>query len=261
VAGFTKLFASIIHSTVWREDMHVKVVWVTMLAMADRNGRVFSSLPGLADASRVSLEQCTDALSRLSSPDEYSRTKTNEGRRIKDIDGGWELYNYLKYREARDADERRIQTREAVSRHRARKADVSHGKPRKPKKAEAEAEAEAEANNGNGLAPAAQPPGEPWSREASDDWIEAKGGQPPGRIFPALKRAVGSFGWERVRPAWRFYLATTGSEFVVVDKFVSAFGEWEKRANGAAPPGAKVTPGNATLAAAARVLERHGGRG
>jgi hypothetical protein len=108
---------------------------------------------------------------------------------------------------------------------------------------------------------AVPPPGEPWSREASDDWIEAKGGQPPGRIFPALKRAVGSFGWERVRPAWRFYLATTGSEFVVVDKFVSAFGEWEKRAAGGAPPGAKATPGNATLAAAARVMERHEGRG
>jgi uncharacterized protein YdaU (DUF1376 family) len=128
----------------------------------------------------------------------------------------------------------------------------------KPKPPSATASATA---NGNGLAPAAQPPGEPWSREASDDWIAAKGGQPPGRIFPALKRAVGSFGWERVRPAWRFYLANTGSEFVVVDKFVAAFGEWEKRAAGGAPPGAKATPGNATLAAAARVMERQEGRG
>lgn len=64
VTGFTKLFSTIVHSTVWREDMHVKVVWVTMLALADRNGEVQASLPGLADAARVSLRQCTDALKK-----------------------------------------------------------------------------------------------------------------------------------------------------------------------------------------------------
>jgi len=147
VSGFTKLFSTIIHSTVWREDMHVKVVWVTMLALANRNGCVFASVPGLADASKVSLDQCLDALGRLSSPDKWSRTKVNQGRRIREVDGGWELLNYLKYREKRDDDERRIQTRAAVARHRQKKKDdtltVSHSKPRKAQ-AEAEAEAEAE---------------------------------------------------------------------------------------------------------------------
>jgi hypothetical protein len=144
VVGFTKLFSTIIHSTVWRTDMHVKVVWVTLLAMADRNGRVWASVPGLADAARVSLKQCTEALDVLLSPDEWSRTKTDEGRRIKEIDGGWELLNYLKYREMRDEEERRFQTRQAVARHREKKAAVSQGKPRKPMKAQAEAEAEAD---------------------------------------------------------------------------------------------------------------------
>src|SRR3990167_4075212 len=50
VPGFTKLFAGLVHSTVWREDMHVKVVWITLLALADRNGEVLASIPGLADA-------------------------------------------------------------------------------------------------------------------------------------------------------------------------------------------------------------------
>ena len=146
MSGFTKLFSTIIHSTVWREDMHVKVVWVTMLAMADRNGCVFASIPGLADAAKVSLPQCLDALEKLSSPDEYSRTKDHEGKRIAVCDGGWELLNYQKYRETRNSEERRIQNREAVRRHRTSKTiTVSRRKQCKPVSAQAEAEAEAEA--------------------------------------------------------------------------------------------------------------------
>src|SRR3990167_6716016 len=147
VAGFTKLFSTIVDSTVWREEMHVKVVWITMLAKANRNGDVLASVPGLADAARVSLDQCVEALARLSAPDTWSRTKEYEGRRIVEVDGGWRLLNYPKYRELRDADERRMQTREAVRRYRAKeKANpitVSTGKHGKPRKAQAEAEAEA----------------------------------------------------------------------------------------------------------------------
>jgi hypothetical protein len=144
VAGFTKLFSGLVHSTVWREEMHVKVVWITMLALADRNGRVLASMPGLADASRVSLEQCEEALKRLSAPDKHSRTKTNEGRRIREVDGGWELLNYVKYRNLRDDENRRQQVREAVGRYRQRHASVINVSRCKPGKAQAEAEAEAE---------------------------------------------------------------------------------------------------------------------
>ncbi len=135
---YTKLFNTIIHSTVWREEMHVKVVWITMLAMADPEGDVWASIPGLADAARVSLDQCQDALARLSCPDPYSRTREHEGRRIVMIDGGWRLLNYPKYRQMRDAEHRRAQVREAVRRHRAGrqqsvgvKSDVISGSPLK----------------------------------------------------------------------------------------------------------------------------------
>jgi hypothetical protein len=170
VVGFTKLFSTIIHSTVWRTDMHIKVVWVTLLAMADRNGRVWASVPGLADAARVSLEQCVDALTVLKAPDKWSRTKADDGRRIKDIEGGWELLNYLKYREMRDEEERRFQTRQAVARHRLKKAAVSHRKPRKPMKAQAEAEAEAEKEKSRADArPSAQSQKPPETRRYSPE--------------------------------------------------------------------------------------------
>ena len=122
--GFTKLFDALIYSTVWREEMHVKVTWITMLALADRHGTVMASIPGLADAAKVSLTQCEDALERLASPDPYSRTKDYEGRRIEGIDGGWMLLNYAKYREMRDGDDRRRQVREAVQRHREKEKNA-----------------------------------------------------------------------------------------------------------------------------------------
>jgi hypothetical protein len=73
-----------------------------MLAMADHKGRVWGSIPGLANRARVSLQQCENALFTFKSPDKYSRTTDNEGRRIEDIDGGWLLLNYEKHRAIRD---------------------------------------------------------------------------------------------------------------------------------------------------------------
>jgi hypothetical protein len=104
----------------------------------------------------VSIRQCREALKKLSAPDPDSRTKERQGRRIEEVDGGWRLLNYLKYRDIRDADERRIQTREAVRRHRAKKADVSNVSHGKPEKAQAEAEAEAEADKSKAFALRAQ---------------------------------------------------------------------------------------------------------
>ena len=38
--GFTKLFQSILTSSVWSEDNETRIVWITMLALADQNGSV-----------------------------------------------------------------------------------------------------------------------------------------------------------------------------------------------------------------------------
>jgi len=144
MAGFTKLFSTIITSSIWQEDNVTRIVWITMLALADAQGKVDAAVPGLASAARIDLDECERALTILLNPDKYSRTKDFEGRRIEVCDGGWIILNYTKYREQRDPDVRRKQTREAVRRHRARKngqckQNVSKCKPQK---AQAEAEAE-----------------------------------------------------------------------------------------------------------------------
>lgn len=105
--GYTKLFGSIVASTIWREDDKTRIVWVTMLAMANKHGDVEASVPGLADLARVSIEDVETALKTLQMPDKHSRTKDFEGRRIAPIDGGWHILNHSKYREKMSKDERR----------------------------------------------------------------------------------------------------------------------------------------------------------
>ncbi len=107
MAGYTKLFNSILMSTIWREDDKTRIVWITLLAMADKNGIAETSIPSLADAARVSFEDCLASLDKLKSPDKYSRTKDHEGRRVEECDGGFLLLNHSKYRAKMSADERR----------------------------------------------------------------------------------------------------------------------------------------------------------
>jgi hypothetical protein len=98
-----------------------------MLAMADATGYVAASVPGLADRARVPIEDCVQALESFRQPDEWSRTKDFEGRRIIDIDGGWQLLNHAKYRAIQDAEYRREQSRLAMQKLRLeRKLTVSN---------------------------------------------------------------------------------------------------------------------------------------
>lgn len=105
--GYTKLFGSLLASTIWREDDKVRIVWITLLAMADKRGIAEGSIPGIADLARVSVEDCERALARLQEPDRFSRSTDNEGRRIAPTDGGFQILNHAKYRDRMSVEERR----------------------------------------------------------------------------------------------------------------------------------------------------------
>lgn len=149
--GYTKLFASIIHSTVWQEPPHVKIVWVTLLAMADQHGEVLASIPGLAKAAGVELTQCEDALAKFKGPDPYSRTQDHEGRRIEDIDGGWFLLNHHKYRYTMSYEDYKAKAAQRQKKFRDKKVTLRNvtnvTSNASNDKAEAEAEAKAKAEN------------------------------------------------------------------------------------------------------------------
>lgn len=148
MAGYTKLFGSIVSSTIWNEADHVRLVWVTMLALADQYGRVEASVPGLAHQARVSVELTRAAIIALESPDPDSRTPDNEGRRIAKMDGGWRLLNHGKYREKQDEEAQKARNAERQARHRektrnAKRNAVSRDVTQNNPIAEAEAYAKA----------------------------------------------------------------------------------------------------------------------
>ena len=146
MAGFTKLFASITDSTIWQAPNATRIVWITMLAMADQNGYVGASVPGLASRARVTMDDCLAALTTLLSPDEWSRTKDFEGRRIAEADGGWTLLNHAKYRAKLNAVDRREQSRVGMAKIRAeRKQELTVSKVNSGEHRLTQAEAEAEA--------------------------------------------------------------------------------------------------------------------
>jgi hypothetical protein len=128
--AYTKLFSSIITSTIWTEDDQTRLVWITMLAIADKNGEVAASLPGLARLAAVPLDAVERAIEKFLSPDKHSRTKDDEGRRIEEIDGGWLLLNHAKYREMASRDEAKAASAERQKRFKERKkrnAKVTEG--------------------------------------------------------------------------------------------------------------------------------------
>lgn len=123
--NYTKLFKSLITSTIWQEDNATRVLWITLLAMSDADGMVEGSIPGLAHLAGITIEECEMSLKKLSAPDKYSRTPDNEGRRIKSIDGGWMILNRAKYR---DKDSPRTEYMREYMRER-RKQPVNTCKP------------------------------------------------------------------------------------------------------------------------------------
>jgi hypothetical protein len=117
MTGYTKLFSSIVASTIWREDDKTRIVWITMLALSDQDGFVEGSIPGLADLARVTVADCEQAIKKLQQPDKYSRTPDHDGRRIEVIDGGWFIVNRAKYRDKNWQAEKVERHREANRRY------------------------------------------------------------------------------------------------------------------------------------------------
>lgn len=100
-SGYVKIYGSILGSSIWAEESDTRIVWITMLAMADAEGKVEASESGLARFANVTVERCRAALRRLADPDLDSKSPEYGGRRVEKVDGGWLILNYLKYREMR----------------------------------------------------------------------------------------------------------------------------------------------------------------
>lgn len=131
MSGYAKVHGSILRSTVWvGQSKETRLTWLTLLILADAEGYVAASVPGLAKEAGVTIEECEAALDIFRAPDAYSRTKDYEGRRLVDADGGWIVLNHQKYRDYKTFEQVKNAERQArfKAKQRARKgvtADVT----------------------------------------------------------------------------------------------------------------------------------------
>lgn len=126
--SYTKLHEEILYSSLWQHDNATRILWITLLAKADRYGEVMASVPGLAHLAVIGLEECESSLEKLLSPDPYSRTQDREGRRIEKIDGGWVILNYLKHRDNLSKNDQRAKAAERQRRLRERRREAKKQK-------------------------------------------------------------------------------------------------------------------------------------
>lgn len=96
---FVKLDCNILDSTLWLSDPEVRVTFITMLAMASPDGLVEATAPGIARRANLSIETVRRVIAELESEDDESRSLAENGRRIRRVEGGYMIVNYLKYRE------------------------------------------------------------------------------------------------------------------------------------------------------------------
>lgn len=119
--AFVKLDCGILDSTLWVESLETRITFITMLAMAKPDGIVEATAPGIARRANIPLEAVRSAIGKLEQPEEDSRSLQDEGRRIRRVDGGYLIVNYLSYRERKpdsDPDKRRDYMREYMKDYR-----------------------------------------------------------------------------------------------------------------------------------------------
>lgn len=121
---FLKLTSSILFSSVWAEDDRTRIVWITLLALADREGYVNTSALGISRAANVPIEAVAAAIEKFAAPDPHSRSREHDGRRIKVVEGGgWIILNYARYRALHDDEARRDYERERKGQQRAKASE------------------------------------------------------------------------------------------------------------------------------------------
>ena len=112
--GFTKLDSGIVQSSVMAEDGNTFKVWIVLLATCESDGISKVSEVYVSAVCRLSIEDTVKAIVKLESPDKYSRSQNDDGKRIERVDGGFRIINYHKYRDytysdSKDAVKKRAQ--------------------------------------------------------------------------------------------------------------------------------------------------------
>lgn len=146
------------------QPIEVRYTFIMLLAIADPTGRVVGTDVAIARRLNMPLDSFVNSVKQLGEPDPDSNSKEEEGRRVipSDSERGYQLVNYIKYRNLKDEEEKREYMREYM---RKRREDEALRKTCKTvltdvknvTQAEAEAEAEEDKNTNTPQTPPAKP--------------------------------------------------------------------------------------------------------
>lgn len=96
--GFTKLDEGLMESSLMRESSETFKVFIVMLSRTHPDGIARLSATFLSAVCCLPQDVVDASLKTLESPDPYSRSANDEGRRIRRVDGGYKILNYKRYR-------------------------------------------------------------------------------------------------------------------------------------------------------------------
>ena len=100
--GYTPVFNSVFDGTLYGK-WPASAVWLTMLALCDRNGNVDMTFQAIAGRTGWPMDLLVEGIGALMQPDSFSRSPAHDGRRlIPLVEGrnwGWHVVNHALYRE------------------------------------------------------------------------------------------------------------------------------------------------------------------
>lgn len=119
---YTPIFRDLLDSSLWASaSPAIRCAWLAFLLDADPEGCIPTSIPGLARRANIPVEDARAAVALLEAPDPDSRTPDFEGRRIAKVTGGWQILNFVTYRE-----------RAKLEAEKARKRRWANANPKRP---------------------------------------------------------------------------------------------------------------------------------
>lgn len=152
---YGKVFTSIWDGSLYGH-LEATATLMALVTLCNAEGVVDMTHEAISGRTGWPIDFVKKGIAELEAVDPRSRTDESDGRRLirmdENRDWGWLIVNYKKYREKKDLDVEREQSRERVRRFRERNSHVSKGNDQKRgvtdgnaplRQAEAEAEAEA----------------------------------------------------------------------------------------------------------------------
>ena len=248
---YGKIFSSLYQGTL-RGNAHGILVFTNLIASCDKCGIADRHWRAIAEEVGLSVDEVKAAIAYLESPDEESRSREHDGRRLvriaPDRAWGWEIVNYAKYRDMRDEEDRRAYMREYMRTRRQVPDEPPVNTPLTPvnnvscvnsgklplAKADAEAEVDAEVDTHAKSAHATEADdqhdiaGQPSSAQPIDDaqrWGYVRA-EPWAKALIASDCKIGPQKW----PAWKALIDKHGLDRVVsVAKTIPADVRWSDR--------------------------------